>query len=314
MSFQYRASDLALSTYLLGAYATNLDLTLSFVGEFSPNGRTGTIPFAPPILHYPNPYSAQMLDLLLSDYTINTLLYHLHRRGLFTFRIGSELPGVGDLLNTTCAGDDFYLDVSNEIQEMKDFGKHTDFYKRWKREDGVESLRNFGVCFGDIAPEIREKNPDKRVYIIVKTVRAPSVQFKAADRGTVIVELMADGLIYLDGTSKRVGRVRVVTAFAVIPRLLNNQIIGTARIEYLKFVDIDKTFGLQQEAFDNLADLARGTINRVVNSKLAQGTPLSAPKLTIPIDLYNINIKVTERALLLSTDINVQPSMLRLPN
>lgn len=66
---------------------------------------------------------------------------------------------------------------------MQDSGKPVNFYNRRKRQDGVEALRNFGVCFGDIAPEIREKNPDKRIYIMVKTARAPSVLFKAASGG-----------------------------------------------------------------------------------------------------------------------------------
>lgn len=87
-----RASDLALSTYLLGTYATNFDFTLSLSGEFSPGARTGSTPFGPPVLHYPNLYGARMLDLLISDYTVNTLLYQLHRsvfRKMFCLKLSS---------------------------------------------------------------------------------------------------------------------------------------------------------------------------------------------------------------------------------
>ncbi|EJD73347.1 hypothetical protein LOAG_19230, partial [Loa loa] len=76
------ASDLILSTYFLGSSATNSALTLNFLGEFSPNARGGT-PFAPFQLEYPVIDSGQMLDLLISDYTFNTLLYHLHRFAIF---------------------------------------------------------------------------------------------------------------------------------------------------------------------------------------------------------------------------------------
>ncbi|VDO47521.1 unnamed protein product [Onchocerca flexuosa] len=81
--FQTCVSDLALSTYLLGSSTTNYDLTFSLVGEFSPNTRGGT-PFGPPLLQFPILDSGQMIDILVSDYTFNSLLYHLHRFGIFS--------------------------------------------------------------------------------------------------------------------------------------------------------------------------------------------------------------------------------------
>lgn len=56
-------------------------------------------------------------------------------------------------------------------------------HNRRKRRTTIDTLLNFGVCLGDIAPEIREKYPGKRVYITIKTNRAPSVQFQAANNG-----------------------------------------------------------------------------------------------------------------------------------
>lgn len=56
-------------------------------------------------------------------------------------------------------------------------------HDRKKRRTSMDTFLNFGICLGDIAPDIREKYPGKRVYIIIKTNRAPSVQFQAANGG-----------------------------------------------------------------------------------------------------------------------------------
>lgn len=81
--------------------------------------------------------------------------------------------------------------------------------------------------------------------------------------GTTVIEFVVDGFIYLDGTNTKVGRIQIETTFTLTTQLVGSQIFGSAQIERLKFVDVEKTFGLQQDAFDNLADLARGTILRV---------------------------------------------------
>lgn len=54
---------------------------------------------------------------------------------------------------------------------------------RKKRHSAMDTFLNFGICLGDIAPEIREKHPGKRVYIVVRTSQAPSIQFQAANGG-----------------------------------------------------------------------------------------------------------------------------------
>jgi hypothetical protein len=49
-----------------------------FSGEFSPLGRGGT-PFAPQLIAFSRSPGTRMVDALISDFTINSLLYHLHR-------------------------------------------------------------------------------------------------------------------------------------------------------------------------------------------------------------------------------------------
>uniref|UniRef100_A0A915PI86 Lipid-binding serum glycoprotein C-terminal domain-containing protein n=1 Tax=Setaria digitata TaxID=48799 RepID=A0A915PI86_9BILA len=306
------ASDLTLSTYLLGTVMANYDFILSLSGEFSPSARGGT-PFPPPILQFPMISGGRMLDLLISDYTFNTLLYHLHRTGIFTFRLSPETGGgIGDFLNLTCNEDDFDFDLSVELQDAKDSTNETNSKsdansqkKRIKRLSTLHTLIEFGVCFGDLAPEIREKNPGKKVYIIMKTNRAPSVQFQAANGGTALIEFIIDGFIFLDGTNTRVGHIRIAAEFAAAVQAVGNRIIGKAKIQRLELIDMDKTFGLPQEAFNNLADLASGMITKAVNKKLAYGIPITVPQLGLPIKLYNIHLQIIEHAIFISTDATV---------
>ncbi|KAL4001674.1 LBP / BPI / CETP family C-terminal domain protein [Acanthocheilonema viteae] len=312
------ASNLALSIYLLDSSATNSDLTFNLLGEFSPNAQGGT-PFAPPLLQYPIPDSGKMFDLLISDYTFNTLLYHLHRKGIFTFRIGPEIPVVGDLLNLTCSTNDVDFELSLELQDNKDVSDNMTLnetnsqHDRKKRRTTIDTFLNFGICLGDIAPEIREKNPGKRVYIIIKTNRAPSVQFKAANGGTIIVEFIIDGLIFLDGTTTRVGHIQLTTVSAITAQLRDNRIVGKAEIQRMKFIDVDQTFGLPKEAFANLSDLARGIITRAINKKLAYGIPITMSQLGLPIQLQNTDLQLIEHALFISTDANIPSLAHRLP-
>ncbi|KAK6100753.1 LBP / BPI / CETP family C-terminal domain protein [Brugia pahangi] len=259
-----------------------------------------------------------MIDLLISDYTLNTLLYHFHRKGIFAFRIGPEIPVIGDLLNLTCTAEDIDFDLSFELQDNKDFTNETASNEtnsqtksqdnRKRRHTAMDTLINFGICLGDIAPGIRERNPGKRTYIIIKTNRAPSVLFQNANKGTIVIEFIIDGLIFLDGTNIKVGHLQIRTVSAIVAQLIANRIVGKVQIERMEFIDIDKTFGLPSEAFTNLSDLARGILTRAINKKLANGIPLTMPQLGLPIQFSNLHFQVIEHALFISTDVSI-PSL-----
>jgi hypothetical protein len=62
----------------LQGYATSNDYTIELNGEFSPNGRGGT-PFGPFPMQFPHAVGGKMAEVLISDYTINSLFYWMHR-------------------------------------------------------------------------------------------------------------------------------------------------------------------------------------------------------------------------------------------
>lgn len=71
-------ANLVLTTQLLRAYATYNDYSLDLNGEFSPNGRGGT-PFGPFPMHWPEPVGSSMIEILISDFTINSLLFWMFK-------------------------------------------------------------------------------------------------------------------------------------------------------------------------------------------------------------------------------------------
>ena len=117
-----------------------------------------------------------MAEFIVSDYTINSLFYHLHRKQFLSFRIGPDTPKIGELLKTTCSDDDDDLEATDiEDEEDKDDTRRRrrvlsaakTFLKRSKRhltlgkkhrqrrQDADSGLADVGICFGDILPAVR---------------------------------------------------------------------------------------------------------------------------------------------------------------
>ncbi|VDK54872.1 unnamed protein product, partial [Cylicostephanus goldi] len=78
-----KLNDLYLSIQLLNTQATSNDFIIDLSGEFSPNAQGSTVlpmtPFGAFPVAFPPQYDNHMVEIILSDYTINSLLYWLHR-------------------------------------------------------------------------------------------------------------------------------------------------------------------------------------------------------------------------------------------
>ncbi|VDO53351.1 unnamed protein product [Onchocerca flexuosa] len=180
---------------------------------------------------------------------------------------------------------------------------------RNKRRTTTETLIDFGICFGNIAPAIRENYPGKKVYIVIGTSRGPSVQFHAANNRAIVIDFILDVFIFLDGTTIQVGHLRITNEFAITIQIVGNRIFAEAQVQRIEFVDVDKTFGIPEDAFATLSDLARGIVSKTINKKLADGFPIEMPQLGLPINLHNIRLQIIEHALFISTDITI-PSLI----
>ena len=56
--------------------------------------------------------------------------------------------------------------------------------QRGKRQEEAGGLADLGICFGDILPAVREKYPNQKIAIVIRTVRAPSVILSQARGGS----------------------------------------------------------------------------------------------------------------------------------
>lgn len=111
-----KLNDLYLSLQYIQSYATSNDYSIDLTGEFSPYGQGGT-PFGPFPTQFPY-YGGQMAEFIVTDYTVNSLFYWLHRKQFLSFRIGPETPKIGELLKTTCSDDEDDLEATEvELDE-----------------------------------------------------------------------------------------------------------------------------------------------------------------------------------------------------
>lgn len=71
--------------------------------------------------------------------------------------------------------------------------------------------------------------------------------------------------IYLDGTNIRVGSISIVIILDISVRIIGNRLTGNAVFRTLQLSDRLGTLGLDQDAFNNLANLARDTLTKVLS-------------------------------------------------
>lgn len=77
------------------------------------------------------------------------------------------------------------------------------------------------------------------------------------------MDLIADATMYLQGTTKRVGNLRITVVMDITLRLRGNWVGGTMALRVLKIVDTDGTLGVTQDTLDSISSLAKSSIVKV---------------------------------------------------
>ncbi|KAK6108338.1 LBP / BPI / CETP family C-terminal domain protein [Brugia pahangi] len=103
----------------------------------------------PKMLRFSEVINADAVDLLISEYTINTLLLKAHIIDAFVFNVSSTTPVLGKLIRTSCGIDE--------------------------------------VCLSDSIPEVAEIYPNKQLQIIIRTTEPPRAII-SADAAIVTLE------------------------------------------------------------------------------------------------------------------------------
>ncbi|KAK6043724.1 hypothetical protein COOONC_18770 [Cooperia oncophora] len=183
---------------------------------------------------------------------------------------------------------------------------------RGKRQD-AGGLADLGICFGDILPAVRERYPNQRINIVIRTVRAPSAILSAARGGMIILDLVADADIYIYGTNNRVGTITIAGTIVLVVQIQGNRLVGTAEITNLKLTDRAGTLGLPQDALDNLGNLGKELIQKLLSDTLQKGIVLNLPLNNLgglPINIVNPQVRIIEHGLHIGTDLTISPSLL----
>ncbi|VDM19974.1 unnamed protein product [Wuchereria bancrofti] len=327
-----KVANLVLTTQLLRSYATYYDYNLDLNGEFSPNGRGGT-PFGPFPMQWPTSIGSPMIEILISDFTVNSLLYWMHKANFLSFRIGPETPDIGALLTTTCDVSNDYSgeEFENEalllrLLRLSQLRRRYYLYhqQRSKRQaiTGSDSsgsnlgslgdLADLGICLGDIIPAIKEKYPNTTLSLSIHSARAPSVTISRRGGGSIQLDSVTFIDIYLDKTNVRVGTITVITVADIMLQIMGQRIIANASLPVLKLIDRDQTLGLQQDALDNLASLAKDMILRAANQQFNRGIEVSLPTSGLPINVVNPHIQLLDHAVYIGSDFTVAPSAIQM--
>ncbi|KAK6049671.1 hypothetical protein COOONC_12823 [Cooperia oncophora] len=114
----------------------------------------------------PTTVSTNLLQLVVSDYVPNSLMYHGHLTGIFNTRVDSRTPQLGPLMHTTC-------------------------------DMGSSSL----FCIGDLFPTLRERFPNRGVIFSFSTIKAPAIVVRQPERGGIRFQLLGLIEVALEGAN-----------------------------------------------------------------------------------------------------------------
>ncbi|KAK6107077.1 LBP / BPI / CETP family C-terminal domain protein [Brugia pahangi] len=326
--------NIVLNLHIIKVLATPDYFQLGLRAVFAPEEEIIQMPFHPFPMHFPQNFNNEnenerMLDVLISDYTINSLLYHMHKNDFIMFRVGPETPELSELLKTTCTDEDYDdfgdFDIEDD-EELDDENNSTVILAKLRRrqkrsvinsdndnsDNNQESNDNdgdifgdLGVCLGDIMPAIREKYPRKLIHVKIYSKRAPFVILLAKDNGTARVNLELEAALHINDSGEKVGTMLISSVIDGNIQLSANRVNVLIKIQSLKLIDKEETLGLPPDALDNLANLSKDIIAQTVSNELSNGLTIELATEKLPYNLVKPKFSIIDHAIHLSTDINI---------
>ncbi|CAI5452246.1 unnamed protein product [Caenorhabditis angaria] len=134
-----RLTHILVDLTLLDAASTSSDFSLGISGNAFSSRSHGTSPFVIPFpFRIPQNNNRRMVEVVVSDYSINSLLYHAHRTNSLIFHVDSKTPGIGNLLKTSCTNDE--------------------------------------VCIGDEVTRVKQAYPNRKLELIIRSAQPPTIQ------------------------------------------------------------------------------------------------------------------------------------------
>uniref|UniRef100_A0A0K0F9B6 BPI2 domain-containing protein n=1 Tax=Strongyloides venezuelensis TaxID=75913 RepID=A0A0K0F9B6_STRVS len=271
-----KANNLLLDYGIVGEpKIINNILEIDSVSEISLNGRGGT-PFGANKFNYPEDIKdGVMMQLIVSDFVPNTLMYHGHTIGIFNTRIDSKTPHFSTMMKSSCS-------ISSGVL----------------------------FCLGDLFPTLKRAFPNRELAMLYKTIKAPVMKFHDKTSGGVKFNIAGQITILgieNNGEEKPFGSFIIEVDSSMKMRLSNTMTKPKVTIENMKFTTESPNVITQQE-LNQAGILTKEVLQRMVNDMLKEGIP-------IPIHpLYKLDkprVRIIERAMLIQTNFKLNEKLLK---
>uniref|UniRef100_A0A183BNZ0 BPI2 domain-containing protein n=1 Tax=Globodera pallida TaxID=36090 RepID=A0A183BNZ0_GLOPA len=276
-SFNVSRADVLFLDYSMVAdfRADQRGLEMDSSGEVSLRGRGGT-PFGPLEVSLPTSVSEEhMLQMLVSDFMPNSLLYHGHTIGLFNARIDPKTPHFGSIMRTSCSASTGIL-----------------------------------FCLGDFFPTLRRVHPDRQLALLFSTIQSPVMKFRPQSLGGITFSLIGRIVMMIargDSEEEKVAEMEINVDAHMKIRLSSKMVRPRVALDHIKLKTLSPGI-LAQEELDRSVLLAREVLQRMVNDILKAGIPIPLHPL---MQLHKPKVKVVDRAILLLTNVSFNEPLLR---
>uniref|UniRef100_A0A914L380 Lipid-binding serum glycoprotein C-terminal domain-containing protein n=1 Tax=Meloidogyne incognita TaxID=6306 RepID=A0A914L380_MELIC len=276
-----RADKLLLDYTIIDVRADHRGVEVDSNGEVSLRGRGGT-PFGPMTLTLPLLANEEnMLQMLVSDFMPNSLLYHGHSIGLFNARVDRKTPHFGSLMRTTCPASTGLL-----------------------------------FCLGDFFPTLRRLHPDHSLALLFSTLQSPVIKFRPQSSGGISFSLVGRIIMsLLEGNSTKTNKMKETEVAQMQINVNAHMKIKLSSTTVRPKITLDKislktlTPGiLAQEELDRSVLLSKEVLQRMVNDILRGGIPIPVHPL---LRLHRPKVKIQDRALLLLTNVEFNEPLIR---
>uniref|UniRef100_A0A914LQM8 Lipid-binding serum glycoprotein C-terminal domain-containing protein n=1 Tax=Meloidogyne incognita TaxID=6306 RepID=A0A914LQM8_MELIC len=276
-----RADKLLLDYTIIDVRADHRGVEVDSSGEVSLRGRGGT-PFGPMPLTLPLLANEEnMLQMLVSDFMPNSLLYHGHSIGLFNARVDTKTPHFGSLMRTTCPASTGLL-----------------------------------FCLGDFFPTLRRLHPDHSLALLFSTLQSPVIKFRPQSSGGITFSLVGRIIMsLLEGNSTKTNKMKETEVAQMQINVNAHMKIKLSSTTVRPKITLDKislktlTPGiLAQEELDRSVLLSKEVLQRMVNDILRGGIPIPVHPL---LRLHRPKVKIQDRALLLLTNVEFNEPLIR---
>ncbi|EGT37599.1 hypothetical protein CAEBREN_29907 [Caenorhabditis brenneri] len=264
-----RLSHILIDLTLLDAASTSSDFSLGISGNVYSSRSQGTTPYSAPYpFKIPQNNNRRMVEVIVSQYSLNSLLFQAHRTNSLIFHVNSKTPGIGSLLKTSCTIDE--------------------------------------VCISDEIPKIKSVYPNRRLELIIRSAAPPTVTINNGKCNDRFYEWQM--YIFLGGNSSKNRSCSIQYSSSNQHEnhcWETDRFRRTVTIQSLDFVSGVDFLGMSVSDLDGLRRTTKAALQNFVSSTTADGFTLSTASMHSPLRLFHPEVSLLPNALLLQADVDL---------